>query len=179
METKKMGINKCKYCNITIPIGRKFCSISHSAKFNNKPRGVCKSCNTPIPKSNKFCKSCRNSGIKESLDKRSDWLYVTTIKDILSRNKKQPANNYRQIRDHARRFYLKSDKPKKCVICGYDLHFDVCHITGIKDFPENTKIIEVNSLNNLIALCKNHHWEFDNGYITKDTLLCPQLDLNQ
>ena len=70
------------------------------------------------------------------------------------------------IAKDARRVYNKSDKPKECAVCGYNNHIQVCHIKAVKDFDENTLIKEINSLDNLIALCPNHHWEYDHGLIT-------------
>ena len=34
-----------------------------------------------------------------------------------------------------------------------------------KLFPDETKVLEINSIENLIALCPTHHWEFDNGLL--------------
>jgi hypothetical protein len=53
----------------------------------------------------------------------------------------------------------------KCKICGYSTHVDVCHIVDVSAFPDSAPIIEINSLDNLVLLCKNHHWEFDNGLL--------------
>lgn len=161
-----MTSKTCAYCGKPIKKTNKYCNQSCAAKANNSLQGLCAECGTIIPKANKYCINCRELGIKKAINKRSDWIYNTTIKDILNRNTKQPANNYRQIRDHARYMYTKSDRPQECKICGYTTHFDVCHIKSIKDFEEGTLISEVNSPENLIALCKNHHWELDNGYLT-------------
>lgn len=70
---------------------------------------------------------------------------------------------YPYIRTLSRKKYLRSNLPKQCFVCGYDKHFDVCHVKDIKTYSENTLIKEINSFDNLIALCKNHHWEFDHG----------------
>lgn len=69
------------------------------------------------------------------------------------------------IRADARIAYEKSDRPKCCSICGYDKHYEVCHIKAVSDFSDDTPIPEINSISNLIALCPNHHWEFDNGIL--------------
>lgn len=102
-----------------------------------------------------YCKKCRDE--KNKIENK-------TIKEL---KKDGNANKYGypMIRQDSRRKYIKSNKPMKCHVCGYDLHIDVCHIKDIKNFEENTLIKIVNDLNNLIALCKNHHWEFDNGYL--------------
>jgi predicted restriction endonuclease len=48
------------------------------------------------------------------------------------------------------------------------LHVNVCHKRPVSDFPDDAKISEINDINNLIGFCKNHHWEFDNGYLIFD-----------
>jgi 5-methylcytosine-specific restriction endonuclease McrA len=75
-----------------------------------------------------------------------------------------------RIRELARLAYKRSDKPKQCVVCGYQLHYEICHVIPISDFSIDTSISVVNALSNLIALCPNHHWELDNGYLTLDYL---------
>ncbi len=67
------------------------------------------------------------------------------------------------IRNHARRAYKESDKCKECYICGYNDHFEICHIKSISSFPKSTLVEVVNQLSNLIALCPTHHWELDNN----------------
>lgn len=62
----------------------------------------------------------------------------------------------------ARKIYDKSSKPKKCVVCGYDKHYEVAHIKFVSSFDDNALISEINDIDNLIALCPNHHWEYDN-----------------
>lgn len=67
-----------------------------------------------------------------------------------------------RIRGHARTAYRG---PGSCQACGYDLHFDVCHIRAVADFPLSAKLGEVNAATNLVALDKRCHWEFDHGYL--------------
>lgn len=62
----------------------------------------------------------------------------------------------------ARKIYDMSSKPKKCVVCGYDKHYEVAHIKSVSSFDDNALISEINDIDNLIALCPNHHWEYDN-----------------
>lgn len=69
------------------------------------------------------------------------------------------------IAKHARKIYTKSDEAKACKICGYDKHYEVCHIKGVAEFDDTVTIEEINNINNLVALCRNHHWEYDKGLI--------------
>ena len=96
---------------------------------------------SPKPKQNKTYKQFK--------DRYTDWW-----------NSRVP------IAKHARRVYNKSDKPKECLVCGYNTHIQVCHIKAVADFNENTLIKEIHSWDNLVALCPNHHWEYDHGLIT-------------
>lgn len=73
-----------------------------------------------------------------------------------------------RVRQHARKNYFKSDSPNCCIVCGYSKHIDVCHVKDISSFPKDALIKEINDLNNLIGLCKNHHWEFDKNLLSND-----------
>ena len=64
--------------------------------------------------------------------------------------------------------FIKSNKEQKCAICGYTNHIEVAHIKAVSDFSDNTMIKDINSIENLIALCPNHHWEYDNGLLKLD-----------
>lgn len=154
-------MNKCIECSKETK-NPKFCSRSCSAKTNNRlaPKryktNSCKTCGVLIWKGRTYCKCCWNDHRKFS------WKQKT-----LGELNKEGSNKggYPMIREHSRRTYLQSDKPKYCIICKYDLHFDVAHIKGISSFPDDALISEINSLDNLTALCKNHHWEYDNGHL--------------
>lgn len=63
----------------------------------------------------------------------------------------------------ARRTFNKVVGSKVCYECGYSKHIEICHIQSVSSFPGNTKIYIINSVGNLVALCPNHHWEFDHG----------------
>jgi len=54
---------------------------------------------------------------------------------------------------------------KQCAICNYSMHVDACHRKAINSFPDDALIQEINNTTNLIGLCKNHHWEFDHGFL--------------
>ena len=73
------------------------------------------------------------------------------------------------IQKNARLIYQQSKKPNCCVVCEYDKTYEVAHIKAVSDFDDDTLVSEINSIDNLIALCPNHHWEFDHG----------QLDVNE
>jgi len=71
-----------------------------------------------------------------------------------------------RVRQLARKLYRQSNKPQACIVCGYDKHFEVCHKRPINDFSDDAYVLEINDLENLVALCPNHHWEFDHNHLT-------------
>ena len=71
----------------------------------------------------------------------------------------------------ARKVYKNSEKPKRCIHCGYDKHYEVCHIKSVSEFEDNATILNINQIENLIALCPNCHWEFDNGCLTIEEIM--------
>ena len=75
------------------------------------------------------------------------------------------------IQSRARTKYLGSVKSKVCVVCSYAKHIEVAHIKGAMTFPGDTLISTINSLDNLIALCPNHHHELDHGLMDAVDLL--------
>ena len=56
--------------------------------------------------------------------------------------------------------------PRVCFTCGYDKFVEVCHIKPVSEFPPSAFVSEINSLDNLILLCRNCHYEYDNGLLT-------------
>lgn len=67
-----------------------------------------------------------------------------------------------KVRGMARDAY---EGPKACAACGYSLHVDICHVRDIASFPSDATLAEVNAADNLVALDRRCHWEFDHGYL--------------
>ena len=143
----------------------KFCSQRCCAIFNNKimPKRTltkkCKHCEVLIQKKNTYCPDCISQG--KHL-RNQQFLGDKTLGEELAIGRKD-ANKYNTIRQHARR--IIADEPKICCNCGYDKHVEVCHKRPINDFSLETKIFDINSKNNLVLLCPNCHWEFDNNIL--------------
>lgn len=118
------------------------------------------------------------SRIKNKIDSLSLPQYDTakelslyTKEELFSRRENyQSARS--SIRKNATDTYKNSDKPKCCLVCGYSKTYEVAHIKGVADFNGNSLISEINDISNLIALCPNHHWEYDNT----DFNITPYLD---
>ena len=153
---------KCICCD-NILSGRyqlKYCSRSCSAKINNKlyikkirSKGSCRFCGKKTSlKRIKNCEKCIRLGRHKKCGLNFENL---TIKDILKRN-----NRYGPIRTHAQQIYKNINKI--CENCGYSKHVHICHRIPINKFRVNTTIKTINSRENILFLCPNCHWEFDN-----------------
>lgn len=157
----RVVMNQCMECGrqTTNP---KFCSRSCAARYTNRfsPKRkirafYCQTCGRPTTHRRKYCDAHQPNALKSYDD--------ATIEDI-RRYAKYQANAL--IRRLARRAYRVGRLPLHCSVCGYSKHVEICHIHAIEKFPEQTHLSEVNSLNNLVALCPNHHWEFDHGLLS-------------
>src|SRR5262249_5157884 len=134
----------------------KFCSRSCAIKQNNvlfpkrRLEGSCSVCGSPVPRRNKYCP-----------EHRPNWRIDRSqpIGDVADRSE-HPVCRYARLRQDARRQYF-SAHPYRCSRCGYDKHVEVCHKRSLTSFPLDTPIADVNSLDNLVGLCPNCHWEFD------------------
>ena len=71
-------MNTCLYCGVEIPKGRKFCSNSHSAKYNNPKRrkvtNFCAYCGKEligsVKSKNKYCdRECASRAVFTKKDK--------------------------------------------------------------------------------------------------------------
>lgn len=164
----------CKNCQKLIPVKKtskntwtKFCNRSCAASYNNKKypkrqlEGICSECNVQCASSKKYCSSCLEIMRKESYHKWSEM----TLGEYKGSGNANYASGYPYIRALARKKYIKNNNDHSCKICQYDKHIDVCHIKGISSFSLSATIAEINHIDNLIGLCKNHHWELDNGYL--------------
>jgi hypothetical protein len=159
-------MKKCKNCKkkfIEKQTKQIYCSRSCAATINNTKNikrtktKKCKDCDTLILSKNTYCPKC----IKKGLHLRGKvFLSEKTIGDV---SLWQGANRYAVVRCHARK--ITKNRIKKCCVCNYDKHVEICHIKGIGDYPPETKISTINHPDNLVLLCPNCHWEFDHHYL--------------
>lgn len=159
---------RCELCNKKIDYKNrinKFCSRSCAAKLNNKnsPKRKskpkqCKNCSTVFESTaSLFCnKKCKK--IKRVVGDRT--------KGFQFENSKNWQTARTMIRKDACLNFEESLKEKKCNICGYDKHVEIAHIKAVSEFSNDTLISVINHIDNLIALCPNHHWEYDNKLIS-------------
>jgi len=144
--------------------------IKEFNKIRKTHRAQCKSCTRVAAKnqsSNKICPQCsqkcwaKNGAVcGECKLLNSQERYKTlTLGDKTYDNHKYAKYSY--VRYFARKQGIDLGWTQ-CCKCGYDKHFEVCHIKPISSFPPDTLLIDINHPDNLMALCPNCHWEFDN-----------------
>jgi hypothetical protein len=147
----------------------KFCSRSCSASWNNSktPKRklkvhYCNDCSRKIDRrtwieSTRLCKSCINA--KDIKNKT-----LGEYKEKNSVKGKHPSWVFSGVRG-LNRNWNKDLISKPCAKCGYDKHVELCHIRALSDFPDSALLSEVNHSDNNIQLCRNCHWELDNGIL--------------
>ena len=147
----------------------KFCSRSCSASYTNsqKPKRklkvlYCNDCSGTIDRrtwteSRRLCKKCINTR-----DLKSKTLGEYKERDSVKG--KHPSWLFSGVRG-LNRSWNNSLTKKPCANCGYDKHVELCHIRALSDFPDTALLSEVNHPENNIQLCRNCHWELDNGLL--------------
>lgn len=112
----------------------------------------------------KLLKRCNDLGIQ--------WLEVVSVIPIQNKTKKEVFNTNKtwqsarsSIRRDAHNVFMRNNSDAKCKVCGYNKHIEVAHVKAVSEFSDDTLISEINDISNLIGLCPNHHWEYDNGLL--------------
>ena len=148
-----------KYCS-------RSCAAIHTNKLypKRKTKKICNVCGEPVMSyRHNFCEIHQ----KEYLENRFEYLKELPLKEFW--NTKYLKDLHKSSKNsHIRvlaRSHFKHLRQKPCYNCGYDKHVELCHIKPISSFGEDAKLSEVNCENNLIQLCPNCHWEFDNGLL--------------
>jgi len=160
-------MNKCIHCEKETK-NPKFCSRSCSATHTNKV--------SPKRKLKRKCSKCdevvrnyRSTLCQSHWEEHTKWNKENrrskTIKELVEkRSNLHRSSAYADIRNFAR-YDHKELLKKPCSSCGYDKHVELCHIKAISEFTLEATINEVNAASNVIQLCPNCHWEFDNGML--------------
>jgi hypothetical protein len=157
-------------------LNAKFCSRSCAASHTNKtsPKrrlmGSCLECAAPIQSRLLRCSACR---AKASPKLKTIGFY----RQKLSIMGKHPSWLHAHIRE-MNRAWNKDLTQKPCARCGYSKHVELAHILPLSNFPDDARLEEVNAPRNIVQLCPNCHWEFDNGLWTLEELKCPREDSN-
>jgi uncharacterized protein YbaR (Trm112 family) len=163
---------------------RRFCDRVCSGYFNGKAKiqktgleiqRVCPEClstfsvvrkaNNNVFTKHTYCNECARVRRLISRGNNPERIENRTKGDLFIASKNwQSARG--AIRKHAELVCKQNKVRYRCKICEYAIHVEICHIIAVKDFPDTATLKEINSIDNLVMLCPNHHWEFDNGLFT-------------
>jgi 5-methylcytosine-specific restriction endonuclease McrA len=141
-----------------------FCNSSCAAKYNNRlypkrqklSNRYCPICGGLKDGESKLCKKCSDNESRTTKDKMlGDYIGYG------EKREKYISSKCQSIRRDAKRTLMEdTTREKVCEYCKnheFDEILEVHHIKPIADFDEHTKISEINSLDNLVWLCPNHH----------------------
>lgn len=157
------------------PSGNTFCSSSCAAKWNNrgrqrnpaKPRN-CSRCSTVFYRKNDersiLCEKCR-----EDKGSKIDGKTLQECEEELWLKGKHPSWKGSLVRQH-NAFVNSKLKKLSCQLCGYSNHVELAHIKSVRSFPKEATLAQINSSENILVLCPNHHWEFDNGILSLEKI---------
>lgn len=156
--------NNCKNCG-KVTTNPKFCSRKCSAIITNQ---------IPKRKTNKKCSQCNNF-VRHHRSKLCEYHYQfkmniknMTLAEYTEREcikKLHPSSKFAHIRGFCRSW--NKDKTKlPCYNCGYTKHVELAHIKPIAYFKPTDKLGDINSPKNVVQLCPNCHWEFDNKLLS-------------
>lgn len=170
-RVKKKLIKNCKFCENEFIVkwkNQKFCSV----KCVNRINAIKNTKHGKYIKKDKICPECKENHQKLTMNCCSHKCQVINKNRSIKKNSisKDIHSNFTTISSNARRV-AKYFKEYRCFKCSYKLHNEVCHIKPVSEFDDNATLYEINHPDNLIMLCPNHHWEFDNGYLYKGVIV--------
>lgn len=135
----------------------------HYTKYGSpiKGEGICKNCGEYfLKKSNNNQTHCSAECATVSYILSKDLMTVGPIREKYKDKKYGQLNLHTSVRGRAREKILTLGL-NFCMMCGYDKAVHACHIREIIDFSDSATIGQINSVQNLLALCPNHHNELD------------------
>lgn len=161
------------------------CQVRISKYMTGDPCGKCERCKADIQyisppstggkryRKKQYCDTCRLEVLAEN-GRAHMGNHLADLENMTRKQVRESTPTYQAhrtaIRKHAVRIYTTSGKPLICAVCGFPHHAQVCHKRAVSDFPDDALIKEINDINNLVALCPNHHWMLDNGLLKIDDL---------
>jgi hypothetical protein len=185
--------NYCLYCGKLVPVRahekacyvqrKKFCNKSCSAKYNNSKypkrslsKRFCKICGKLLSRYSEsgkltyriVCDQClpsymANRYYGQGSSGREKSIGENTKGELFSLKGKSRARA--AISRHARQVYVGANRTLDCLVCGYKIYTEVCHIKPVHEFSDETLIKEINTIDNLMSMCPNHHKEYDWGLL--------------
>lgn len=148
---------------------QKFCSssctnVAHVRRWRKKNSKRCLCGKSILPESIQ-CSSC--------VAQARSWVSRnTTLSEYHNKSSlmnKHPSWKNAHIRSLARS-WNRDIINLPCQHCGYSKHVELAHIKPISTFLKTATIGEINDPSNILVLCRNCHWEFDNKILLIDQI---------
>lgn len=152
-EFKKLITNSTSFTDFAMKVGYS-CG---SSQFNTYAKNKCKELGIDIPFETIYKIDENNKNIPIKKRSKGDVFY----------NSRNYQSSRTQIRKDAEKTFKKLDGNYECCICGYNKYVEVAHVKSVSSFDDGILIEEINDIKNLVPLCPNHHWEFDNGKMSE------------
>jgi hypothetical protein len=162
-------MNNCLHCG-TETTNPKYCCRSCSAKHTNvkfpkkKLTRTCSKCSSVVKSYKHSLCEFHHEELKQTKYEVTKNLTLQDYWNKKSLDGLHTSSKNAHIRQLGRTKF-KDLLRKPCANCGYSKHVELCHIKPIRDFKPTDKVDLVNARDNVIQLCPNCHWEFDNGYL--------------
>jgi hypothetical protein len=161
--------NKCKkYFKYIIPsiYKKRICNNCKIMKrdyvFKNG-KSKCKKCGKEV-KHTKLKNYTNTYFIRKLCNQCIEKIENKTKEDLFT-NKRYYQMARSKITRHAKKVYKENNGPRKCFICNYSKYIEICHKKPVANFKKSSTLKEINNINNLVALCPNHHKELDLGFL--------------
>lgn len=150
----------------------KFCSRSCAAKTNNRLYPKREKLQRQIIQKEHKCirHDCQNivklriKTCAKCLGKDRIMAYGNRLLNEFTSN--HARHKYQKVRNHAHNMAEIFELKKICKVCNYKIYVELCHKKAIGTFSKDTPIKIVNSFENLVFLCPNHHKELDLGLLS-------------
>lgn len=159
MDTEPMICNHCSQQFEKKRYNQKYCSkeCQHQYATTTWCRANMKTCvcGTKIKHTSEKCKSCQTGHTQVQKKTLGD------CKQMLSVKGKHSSWAMAHLRGY-NRSWNKELLSFGCQVCGYKKHVELAHIKPVSSFEDEVLLTTINDPNNLLVLCPNHHWEFDN-----------------
>lgn len=169
LKSSSLMETPCLYCQ-KLTTNPKYCSRSCAARHTNTlhPKRItnkkCVICNKPTES---YRRNRCPEHYKEYKNSTANSYRTRTLEEYFQKeslkNLHKSSKNV-HIRALARSWFKHLAK-LPCAKCGYNKHVELCHVKPISSFPKDALLGDVNSENNIIQLCPNCHWEFDNNLL--------------
>lgn len=147
----------------------RFCSRSCAAIVTNKecqkkkrkPAPKCLDCESPA-KDHRSLRCAKHQKIhQDQMRIAYRGTKIGEYRNLMSVKNKHPS----WINSHVRQFARSWNKEivdSPCEKCGYSKHVELAHIKAVSEFDDDATLWQVNNPSNIVGLCPNCHWEFDN-----------------